>query len=420
MYLQSALLYHFGLNDDLRNVPGSRLMPASWKDEFSLRYELAQKWCRSKVPSITHDPRIGNISMMNADMALRRIEPVSQPSKIKDNAHGSAPSMLSLSLTRGCACRSDPYNGKVAKGGMMQGAPEGFGFVADLVTAAAVSKDGATILWGMSNGSVHVSRTGLTGRFVHGQGQRAAAPTQLSKTHENHMGLVTAVSFLASSETVVTYGSDGTVKLWDCSSGILWSSQPIQSMDGRPDEAVMVRVSSNMSSIAVVCGTKLGTVHLWSIDAKTWQTSEYRSTPGEGAVDQLMLDGSAVLLHHEGDEHFYRLSAEGKQEYGHFEGYISEITAIGADFQRAEQVKPSASITIDGKIVTEVQSDGPASLDFGRMAFVVAGDDQGRTFLWNWDSEHCQGVIKPIRRLQGFETKVTSIDITQLVILLGS
>lgn len=59
--------------------------------------------------------------------------------------------MLSVSLARGIASRSDPFNGKVAKGGFIEGAPlPGFHLMAaaaDVVTRAAVSRDGAALVW---------------------------------------------------------------------------------------------------------------------------------------------------------------------------------------------------------------------------------------------------------------------------------
>lgn len=383
-----------------------------------LRYDLAQKWSRSKVPTITHDPRVGNITSINADTALRRLEPTSQASKSAKNPHGSAPSMISFSLSRGTASRSDPYNGKVAKGGMMEGAPSGFGW--ETVTAAAISKDGGCIVWGMATGAINVSRTGLAGRFVHGQGQRASAASPLSKASENHAGIVTAVTFLGQSEIAATCGSDASVKLWDCTTGFVWSSSEVlHTADGRVDEPVLLTASSCSDGITLACGTRLGSTHMWKIDSKSWTTVSFHSTAGKGEIKQLLLDGTSVLVHYEGDEQFHRISRASKRVFGHHEGFLGEITAVAADFQKSEQTKTSAPISIDGKVVSVVETSSATSLDFGRMAFVVAGDAQGRTFLWIWDAGG-EGFVRPVRQLQGFETKVTAIEITEVVILLGS
>ena len=301
----------------------------------------------------------------------------------------------------------------------MQGAPDGFGIAGDLVTSAAVSKDGGTIVWGMANGSVHIARTGLSGRFVHGQGQRGAAPVPLGRIPDHHMGSVIGVAFLGATEIIATCGLDGVAKVWDCASGALWSSQVMYSIDGKTEEPSQIAISTCVEGITVACGSESGTVHVWVLESKSLSTIRYSSTAGEGSVRTLLLDAASVLVHHEGDEVFYRLSASSKQAFGHTEGYISEITAIAADFQRLEQIKTSALISIDGRVISEEEPNVPTSLDFGRMAFIVAGDDQGRTFIWNWDAEG-DGLIKPIRCLQGFEAKVTSIEITEPVILLGS
>lgn len=398
-------------------MPARRLNASSWREEYTTRYELSQKWTRSKIPTITHDPRVGNISGINADTALRRLEPASQPRKINDNPHGSAPSMISLSLQRGSASRSDPYNGKVAKGGVMDGAPSGFGW--ETVTAAAISEDGGCIVWGMANGAVNVSRTGLAGRFVHGQGQRASAAVPLSRTTDNHAGVVTAVTLLGGTEIAATCGSDAVVKLWDCTTGLLWSSSG-KLNEGRSHDFAKLAIAQSSDRITLVCGTQLGAVHVWAVDAKKWKTVNYDTLSGSGSVKGLLVDTDSVLVLRENSEHFLRLGGTASNGiFGHHEGYISEITAIAADFQRVERVRATASISIDGKILSNEEVEAQSSLDFGRMPFVIAGDSQGRTFVWNWDDE-TDGLIKPLRRLQGFEAKVTAIGITEVAVLLGS
>jgi hypothetical protein len=97
------------------------------------------------------------MSMIHANLALQRLGTANADAKTgrkphnDHNTHGSVPTMLSLSLARGIASRSDPYNGKVAKGGFIEGAPTPafamLGVNAETVTCAAISKDGSAIVW---------------------------------------------------------------------------------------------------------------------------------------------------------------------------------------------------------------------------------------------------------------------------------
>ncbi|KAL7010420.1 hypothetical protein EMMF5_000444 [Cystobasidiomycetes sp. EMM_F5] len=156
----AALLHHFNLEGrNLDEIPGKRLSRQSWRSEYAMRYVLAQGWARSRLPTVTHDPHIGNISLIHADIALRTLMQSrnkatahnKQRSEFANN-HGNAPSMLAVSIPRGIAARSDPFNGKVAKGGPIEGVPVPALLGAmlgniDAVTCAAISSDGATIAW---------------------------------------------------------------------------------------------------------------------------------------------------------------------------------------------------------------------------------------------------------------------------------
>ena len=133
---------------------------ASWRAEFTLRHELVQRWTKSRTTTVTHDPKIGNVTCIHADIALQRQKGVlnlaASPATRKGNAayandHGSSPSMLSVSVPRGIASRSDPYNGKLAKGGHIVGAPlpaflAGLANI-DAVTSACIAPDGGDVVW---------------------------------------------------------------------------------------------------------------------------------------------------------------------------------------------------------------------------------------------------------------------------------
>lgn len=450
-------MYHFSLNENLVRVPGNRLAPESWQAEFVARYALAQKWTKSKVSTITHDPRVGVISLIHADVALERHATTRsaswKPKTSKEsNSHGNAPSMVSISIPRGVASRSEPFSGKVAKGGFIEGAPNpifiaGLGGNLDTVTTAAISKDGNTIAWGMANGSIHLSRTGLVGRFIHGQGQRATPPTPVGTPLDNHFGLVTSVCFVEGSELMVSAGLDSLVKLWDSANGLVWTSPDISQLaGGRTDDievftAAFSKISNTLLLLAA--GTHAGIVFIWTIDLKSRTALDQRkidpmlfrkdtSTP----VETIRIDSarSAALVQYQLDPCFYRVDWEGEgdmkiREFGHQDGFVSSLTALKSVF--VEEPKKfgtaAAIVSINGQdtpstpVSESSEAIAPLRKTFGGMSYVIAGDEQGRTFIWDWNSLPASSeAARPVRQLQGFETKVTCIEVTDLLVLIGT
>lgn len=433
-------------------MPGNRLAPHSWQAEFTARHDLTQRWTKSKTPTITHDPRVGNISFIHAETALRRLSDNTALTRKLANAYGSSPSMLSISVPRGIASRSDPYNGKVAKGGFIEGAPApaflaGLGGNLDTVTCAAVSKEGSALVWGMANGSIHLSRTGMGGRAALGQGgQRNAVPIQLGTAFHNHFGIITAITFLGTTELFATTSTDGVVKLWDCAmGGCVWQSSEVMLVEGRgTDEGVVLSLdhaefrSANAAFLAV--GSRTGKILTWKIDLRSYTTISHKALsfpPGRGnakAVQSLTLDGASgsLLAVYEDDDCFYRYGLLNRLSddiisFGHEDDFLGRITAISTDFSanREGSPIPSTVVTINGSQRTDesiddtADSKGPRQRTFANLSYVVAGDDQGRTFIWDWNAKS-SGVVMPIRQLQGFETKVTALEITDILVFVGT
>lgn len=360
--------------------------------------------------------------------------------------------MVSISIPRGIASRSDPFSGKVAKGGFIEGAPNpifiaGLGGNLDTVTTAAISRDGNTIAWGMANGSIHLSRTGLVGRYIHGQGQRATPPAPVGTPLDNHFGIVTQVCFIEGSEIMVSAGLDGLVKIWDPTIGVVWASQDVGQLgQGRNDdvEALVARFSKLSNTLVLVAaGTRAGLTFIWTVDLKNRRTVDYRKVESLHAlkdaslsVESLRIDPvkSAVLIQYSLDPSFHRVVWQNEGElqvtrFGHQEGFVSSITALHASFVE-EPRKPIVTggiVSINGQdtpatpVGEATESVTPLRRTFGGMSYIVAGDDQGRTFMWDWDEEaSLDATVHPFRQLQGFETKVTSIEVTDLLILLGT
>ena len=155
--MQAAFCYHFSLNEDLSEVPGRRLAPSCWRHEYTLRHSLTQRWMKSKLPTTTHDPRVGNVSMIFASLALPRppspadmSTPSGRQAAAEQLRNGSTPSLLSISVSRGIASKSDPFSGKVAKGGLINALSQpfaGLGANEGPFTCAAISKDGEILAW---------------------------------------------------------------------------------------------------------------------------------------------------------------------------------------------------------------------------------------------------------------------------------
>lgn len=454
---RAAFLYHFSLNEPLDKVPGNRLAAESWQAEFVARHALAQKWTKSKVSTITHDPRVGIISLIHADVALERHATTRsanwKPKSSKEsNTHGNAPSMVSISIPRGVASRSDPFSGKVAKGGFIEGAPNpifiaGLGGNLDTVTTAAISKDGNAIAWGMANGSIHLSRTGLVGRYIHGQGQRATPPTPVGTPMDNHFGIVTSVCFVEGSELMASAGLDGLIKLWDPANGVVWASPDITQLSGgRTDDIEVLSASfSRLSNhlVLLAAGTQAGFVFVWTIDLKNRTTLDsrridpvHKQKDTTVPVELVRIDSSrsAILIQYHLDPCFYRVDWESDGDlklcqFGHQDGFVSSLTALNCVFvEEPKKVGTAAAIvSINGQDTPSTpageSSDFAAPLrkSFGAMSYVVAGDEQGRTFIWDWDSTSAVGgAVIPFRQLQGFETKVTCIEVTDLLVLIGT
>ena len=146
-------MYHFNLSDGVHHFPCQRLA-LDWRNEFTLRYELLQRWVRSKSPTATHNPRIGNISFIYEEAALQRYKSTCLPTRtaVPDRRQRrSPPFMLSISVPRGLASKSDPFSGKLLKGGLIEGAPmpafAAHGLNIGTVTCASISQDGNTLVW---------------------------------------------------------------------------------------------------------------------------------------------------------------------------------------------------------------------------------------------------------------------------------
>lgn len=234
-----------------------------------------------------------------------------------------------------------------------------------------------------------------------------------------------------------------------------------------------------MASIAV--GMSNGVVHLWRgvhIDEEDESGSSLGTysrlgQEGTNAVGSIFFDWSstdndlAILVHLTNTSSFTRYSFTSPSSafdavlpptettFGHRSNHLGAITSIACDFSDPPLPStPSALKTttrtsllrlnknlihfvgIPNSISTASVSSSSslASPDstglilggnpqganaFGRTKYVVAGDAQGRVFVWDWETDEMSDIVEPRRTIQGPESRVTALGLTDVAVFVG-
>ncbi|KAI5480559.1 F-box and WD repeat domain containing protein [Pseudohyphozyma bogoriensis] len=238
------------------------------------------------------------------------------------------------------------------------------------------------------------------------------------------------------------------------------------------------RGKGSLRMLTVVVGMTDGVVHVWNgvevdvegeprtpVGASGW------SLAGDGKkVDKLFLDigtpdgTTSLLVHRLDDSKFTRYSFPFKLSpllppqpttFGHTL-LLGSLTAFAVDFappppftpsndhSRAEiitgfesygttpstEAKPilvtspsTSSIASSTVSLQEEEARAATTLRgmnaFGRKKYVVAGDSQGRVFVWDWEADEQSGVVEPTRMIQNFQSKVTALEITDAGVFVG-
>lgn len=259
--------------------------------------------------------------------------------------------------------------------------------------------------------------------------------------------------------------------------------------------ALALDAGTDVGEATLVVGTAAGDVHCWrGIDlvgkggggeryvrvgpgkdgALAVKTVHIDPTPRssssssgiDGAPDG---DTTSILIHHAGDPTFRRVfpfdngrpTVVFRRAKDEMEG---DLTVVRPDFDLPSLPKPkpkpkpglpasntstmptafpgagqtlgsvgrstSLSASLDG--LAGGGDAEPTASGFGRAKYVVAGDVQGRAYIWSWPSadaldsgtrgEGGRGEVEmePIRRVQGFECKVTAIELAPLLAFIGT
>ncbi|KAK4046844.1 hypothetical protein OIO90_006420 [Microbotryomycetes sp. JL221] len=184
---------------------------------------------------------------------------------------------------------------------------------------------------------------------------------------------------------------------------------------------------------------------------------------GRSTVQTLKLDVSSDkprALVHRRDEPFFEFVELSKElrtmRFGHKADHIGALTAFAVDFESVlvHRTAPSTPAAIEGQVVSMIAngavtptanktsetlttSESLASLvsiatttpdrhntesGFGERPYVIAGDAHGRTFIWNWSAAYDAASKEPIlpqRMIQGFETRVTALAVTEAIVFVG-
>ena len=300
----------------------------------------------------------------------------------------------------------------------------------------------------MADGSIRLSRTGF-GRLMPRQDQRTIPPLVIGLFLDNHGGPITAMKFLGSTDTLATTSTDGVVKIWERNLGLKWTSADVlRTYEGRTDEGAVLAFASISDRAAILAvGGGSGVIHLWKLNMNDYSVMSFHKIQAPATLNHaagqakrvhfLEIDAgnSSLLVQYGTHPCFYRYDvldrlASKVTVFGHAEGFIGSITALAVDFS-ANDIPLRQVPTHSNGGGTALESPDPESSykaennnlpsTFDGMAYVVAGDDQGRTFAWDWNAVSSGGgAIRPVRQLQGFEAKVTAVGIDELLVLIGT
>ncbi|MGF1566496.1 MAG: NACHT and WD repeat domain-containing protein [Nodosilinea sp.] len=193
-----------------------------------------------------------------------------------------------------------------------------------VVNSVALSADGNTLVSGGSDGTV---------RLWDRQGQPIAVPFQ------GHQGGVNSVALSADGSIVVSGGSDGTVRLWNR------QGQPIAApFQGHQGEVISVALSADGSTI--VSGGSDRTVRLWDRQGQPI-TAPFQGYEGEVISVAISADGNIIVS-------------------GSYDGTVRlwnrQGQAIGVPFQGHEGVVNSVALSADGSTIVSGGYDGTVRL----------------------------------------------------------
>ncbi|KAK4049923.1 hypothetical protein OIV83_003747 [Microbotryomycetes sp. JL201] len=474
---RNAFQVYYGINER-RILLGRRIDLASWRGEYVSRVAILNRWSKSRTPSLTYNANVGPIAAMHVVLPFVTLPShFSKPTAPSKSANVT-PSLLAVSLQTQSASVSTPFTGKTAKG-LLQATPsDNLGRTLHLafapVSCAAISPDGSKIIWGMSDGSLRFSNCPGTAQRGWTGGTIDRNDVRVVQGHRQGTQ-ITAIAFsnvdtLSRPDLFATTGQDGMVHMWLLSSSTavrdrpapahrVWSARiderVAQSAGGPLPSGCCMAVDSGWqgkqprpASIAV--GLEDGSLRIYTdinVESSVDQAPAVVTVPSQSRarVQTLRLDVArhlSILIHRQDQAFFERLDLRNgvcsSTTFGHRADHLGALTAFATDFVVMSTPTAPTTPMNEGRIVSvtvggtttpldELSSSDSASLDsstpsFGHRPFVVGGDAHGRTFIWDWlaDEPSEAGIIVPHRMIQGFESRVTALAVTEAVVFVGS
>lgn len=465
--------------DDCTPIPGETSTPpdsTSSREHQRLpsRASLTRlrRWAKSRTTSLTYDPAVGPIS------TIRLVPP--PPVLRTTTAHTPVPAAITLLVvagSTGLARKSNPFTGiAVRNSTTLDASPtDNLGQAIaqfPLMLSTAVGSSGSKIVWGMEDGSLRVntvSNASLTERAWGGPGIRLIETA--------HGREITAIAFGKDARGKDLYAEEADcfasvaadkVVVWTLHqpslatpvggiaslsaqqraqlprprdqpvARLLWSAPLPLSLPDRVSTlasttpapyptTLCFNLSRTSGETAIAVGMSDGIVHVWaglnlavagrSLAERHWTLP----APSFNPVMHLFLDPHpftpSLLVHHHSEHSFsrYHLSSDEpvRTLFGAKTDHIGELTAFACDFGDAELR------TTTGE---EEELEGTSDGAFGSRKFVVVGDLQGRTFLFDWSAPvptDKDTMLEPNSRLQGFSSKVTSLALGHGVVFVG-
>ncbi|QRV93884.1 F-box and WD repeat protein [Ceratobasidium sp. AG-Ba] len=354
--------------------------------------------------------------------------------------------LLSASLATGVVMRSYPFSGKVVRGhfdasstttALGLGVNPNFQEAFSNVSALALTSTGGTglVIWGLRSGSVAVTvapramEVGCSARMI---------KCTLPDAHGARVDSIQVDQGANGPEYFATGATDGSVKLWALPTNqrgqvnCVWTGGYTDPGHLDSDVASFVAVpclkmATSVSNEIVSAGFADGTVLVWfgvipglaladptSVKCiRIPPPSLQASSPATLHLHTHSRNIVSILVHHFGDDHFYRLRVDKdtglvkRTRFG--AGPLADLTAIVTEFtkQEKEDARSALGSTVPSGVATPAFSvpptprsdrpspaNGPLHLTLPTpeagsapkiRSFVIAGDALGRVCLWDWD-----------------------------------
>ncbi|KAI5991266.1 hypothetical protein EDD15DRAFT_1124915 [Pisolithus albus] len=252
-----------------------RMIERTWREEFVSRYMVRQQWEHSRTPCIVHTPQDMTIDDVHLVSPYIQSSPLSHSPRsiLHDQSAGRGPALLATSLQYGTVSRSFPLAGKILKGYLgPSGTDPGIGnpnaeFTPDVSACEIISseyKGSVSVVWGKRNGEILLTTTSRA--FEPGSGL-ATSNVVRCDVQDLHHGIVNKILADSLSDTFLSAGGDGRVKLWDWDRQTLncvWTSE--QSRVSLVPDGV-VGLAGGLSSGVIVGALASGDICLWWVSS---------------------------------------------------------------------------------------------------------------------------------------------------------